>query len=56
MLIKQAKVCETRLLFLVASLRRLLDDTEFVSILREEALDEIPQYLSQQIFGAGKEA
>ena len=56
LLIKQAKVCETRLLFVVASLRRLLDDTEFVSILREQALDEIPQHLSQQIFGAGKEA
>ena len=56
LLIKQAKVCEARLLFVVASLRRLLDDTEFVSILREQALDEIPQHLSQQIFGAGKEA
>lgn len=54
LLVKQAKVCETKLLFVIASLRQLLGDAEFVSILREQAMDEVPQHLSEQIFGKRK--
>lgn len=50
-LIKQAKVCETKLRFVVASLQRLLRDAEFVKILRKEGLHEIPEHLSEQIHG-----
>ena len=52
LLIKQAKLCETKLLFVIASLRQLLGDGEFVSVLRDQALDEVPSHLSEQIFGS----
>ena len=51
-LIKQAKVCETKLLFIIASLRKLLDEEEFVTILREQTLDEMPQHLAEQVHGS----
>lgn len=49
LLIKQARVCETRLLFVVSALRDLLADPDFVQALRNEALDELPKYLADQI-------
>lgn len=51
LLIKQASLCETKLLFVVASLRKLLADERFVAILKGEALDEIPRHLAEQIHG-----
>ncbi len=47
--IKKAKMCETRLLFVVSAVRQLLRDVNFVTLLRAEALDEMPQYLADQI-------
>lgn len=49
LLIKQAKVSETRLLFVVSALKELLRDEEFVTVLREEALDELPAHLLEQV-------
>jgi ParB family chromosome partitioning protein len=49
LLIKQSKLCETRLLFVIASLRQLLRDKRFVVILQKEALDELPRNLAEQI-------
>ncbi len=49
LLIKQAKVCESRLMFVVSALRQLLQDDEFVRLLREQELDTLPQYLADQI-------
>ena len=49
LLIKQSRVCETKLLFVIASLQRLLGEEEFVSILQEQALDELPQHVAEQI-------
>lgn len=48
-LIKKAKVTETRLLFTVSALKQLIVDAAFVSLLRAEALDEMPQFLADQI-------
>lgn len=50
-LVKQAKVCETRFQFVVAGLRRLLGDADFVAVLREQDLGELPQHLSEQLAG-----
>jgi len=51
LLVKQAKVCETRLQFLLAGLRRLLGDAEFVAVLHEQKLGELPKHLSEQLGG-----
>lgn len=49
--INKAKVTETRLLFVRSALKRLLQDTSFVQVLRDEALDEMPQVLMDQTYG-----
>lgn len=49
LLIKQAKVCETRLLFVVSALKELLRDQEFLELLKQAALDNIPQHLVAQM-------
>ena len=51
LLVKQAKVCETRFQFLIAGLRRLLGDSEFVAVLRDQDLGTMPQHLSEQLDG-----
>jgi len=51
LLIKQARVCETKLLFVIASLRQLLADGGFVAILREQGLAELPQHVAEQVTG-----
>lgn len=45
-LIKKAKLCEMKLLFIVSSLKNLLKESKFVAILQTEELDTIPQSLS----------
>jgi ParB family chromosome partitioning protein len=49
LLVQKAKVCETRLLFVVTALRQLFADDNFVNLLRAESLDTVPQYLSDKI-------
>jgi ParB family chromosome partitioning protein len=50
MIIQKSKICETRLLFAVSSLKHLFQDENFVTLLRAEGLDTLPQYLADQIF------
>lgn len=50
-LIKKAKVTETRLLFVRSALKQLLNDDDFVRLLHAEALDEMPQLLAKQVTG-----
>ena len=47
--INTAKVTETRLLFVRSALKRLLQDSSFVRVLRTETLDEMPQVLADQL-------
>lgn len=51
LLIHKAKLCETRLLFVISALRNLFEDANFVTLLRAEALDTLPAYLATQIHG-----
>lgn len=46
--IQKSKLCETRLLFSVSAVRQLLEDDNFVNLLRAESLDSMPTYLAQQ--------
>lgn len=52
-LVKKAKMTETRLLFVVSALKRLLQDEDFVNLLRAETLDELPQFLAEQMKKSG---
>jgi len=44
-LIRKAKSCDNKLLFIVTAFGKLLADESFLTLLRAEALDTIPQYL-----------
>lgn len=50
MIVQKAKVCETRLLFAVTALRQLFRDEHFVTLLRAEGLDTLPEYLAGQVY------
>jgi ParB family transcriptional regulator, chromosome partitioning protein len=47
--VQKAKICETRLLFAVSAVKQLFTDEHFVTLLRAEGLDTLPQYLADQI-------
>jgi ParB family transcriptional regulator, chromosome partitioning protein len=47
--IQKAKICETRLLFAVSAIKQLFADENFITLLRAEGLDTLPQYLADQI-------
>ncbi|MGB0766278.1 MAG: ParB/RepB/Spo0J family partition protein [Phycisphaeraceae bacterium] len=49
--IKKAKLAETRLLFIVSALKVMFKDEHFVTLLRAEGIDTMPQYLSERIHG-----
>lgn len=49
LVIQKAKLCETRLLFVVSALKQLFADDNFVALLRAESLVTLPTYLSEKI-------
>ncbi len=48
-MIKKAKICEASLMFLVTGFKRLLDDENFINLLRAEDLGTMPKCLSEQM-------
>jgi len=48
-IIQKARICETRLLFASSAIRQLLEDENFRTLLRAEALETMPQYLAIQM-------
>jgi len=48
-LIKKAKLCEARLMFIVQALREILKDDNYINLLRAEKLDSMPRYLADQL-------
>lgn len=56
LVIKKAKVCEEKLLFIVTALDKLLADENFVNLLRAESLGEMPRYLHDKLDANHKEA
>jgi ParB family chromosome partitioning protein len=48
MIVQKAKICETRLLFAVSAIKQLFADENFVTLLRAEGVDTLPQYLASQ--------
>lgn len=53
MLVKRASLTQSRLLFVVNALRRLLADDHFVTLLRAEALNTLPRPLAERL-GIGR--
>lgn len=47
--VKQSRLCEATLLFVTASLRQLLGDEDFVTVLRSQGLEQLPQYVAEQV-------
>ena len=56
LLIKKAKLCDARLLFVVTGFEKLLEDENLVNLLRAEALSTMPKYLSARLGRKQKEA
>lgn len=54
MIVQKAKINETRLLFAVSALKQLFKDEHFVTLLRAEGLDSLPQFLAEQIYDHGE--
>lgn len=52
MIVQKAKIWETKLLFAVSALKQLFQDDHFVTLLRAENLDTLPQYLAEQLGGS----
>lgn len=55
-MIKKAKLCEAKLLFLVTGFKRLLADENFVNLLRAEDFGSIPKCLSEMTAGSERRA
>ena len=53
LLVKKAALAQSRLLFVVNALRRLLDDEHFVTLLRAEAMHTLPRPLAERLGMAG---
>jgi ParB family transcriptional regulator, chromosome partitioning protein len=49
LLVKKAVLTESRLLVIVSALKKILQDENFVTLLRAEALADIPKYLADKI-------
>ena len=52
-LVKKARICEQRLLFLTSSLRSLLEEQAFVNLLRAESLDTMPEQVAASVSRRG---
>jgi len=51
LVIQKARLCETRLMFVMSALKTLFQDENFLTLLRAEELDTVPTLLSTQIQG-----
>lgn len=49
LMVKRAKVCEAKLLFIISALRNLVADENFVNLLRAEGLTTFPKHLADHI-------
>jgi ParB family chromosome partitioning protein len=47
--VKHAHLCQRQLLYVVAAMKRLFTDENFINLLRAESLDSLPQYLAENV-------
>jgi ParB family chromosome partitioning protein len=55
-IIKKARICDARLVFIVTAFGKLLSDENFVTLLRAESLSTMPKYLYIKLGNKYKEA
>jgi ParB family chromosome partitioning protein len=56
LLIRKAKICDAKLLFVVMAFDKVLEDENFVNLLRAEGLSTMPKYLFEKLDRKQKEA
>lgn len=56
LMIKKAKICDAKLVFIVSAFDKLLADENFVTLLRAESLFTLPKYLFDKLAPKHKEA
>ena len=56
LLVRKAKICEAKLLFIVTAFNKLLADENFLNLLRAESLSTMPKYLWTKLGPKHKEA
>ena len=56
LMIRKAKICDARLVFIVTAFDKLLSDDNFVTLLRAESLSNMPKYLWAKLGAKHKEA
>jgi len=49
LMVKKARVCDAKLVFIVTAFHRLLTDENFVTLLRAEGLSTMPKYLWDKV-------
>lgn len=55
-MVRKATFAQQRLLFAVSALQQLLQDENFVNLLRAEGLDTLPKYLAERVWTDGRRA
>jgi ParB family chromosome partitioning protein len=56
LMIRKAKICDAKLVFIVSAFDKLLSDEHFVTLLRAESLFSMPKYLWTKLGAKHKEA
>lgn len=51
LILQKARICETRLLFITSALKDLFVDEGFLTLLKVEKLDTVPQQLAERVSG-----
>ena len=54
LMVKKAQLTESRLLMILSAVRTLLQDENFITMLRAEGLDNMPRYLAEKIRYGGQ--
>ena len=54
-MVKKARLCEAKLLFVVTAFKRLLKDDHFVTLLRAEELSTMPKDIWSRVTGKNLE-
>lgn len=54
LMVKKARLTESRLLMILSALKTLLQDENFITMLRAEGLDNMPKYLAEKIKYGGQ--
>ena len=52
--VRKATLAQQRLLFVVSALQQLLQDENFINLLRAEGLDSMPKYLAERVWPDGR--